>query len=61
MRVKVGKVSSPTANVSQVLEKVPENEKVRLCFLHSIDEEYIYAAMCNPYFTFDILLISHLS
>lgn len=60
MRVKVGKVSSPTANVSQVLEKVPENEKVCLC-LHSIDEEYIYAATRNPYFTFDILHISHLS
>lgn len=28
MQVKVGKVSSPTANVSQVLEKVTENEKV---------------------------------
>ncbi|KAK4440908.1 ATP-dependent RNA helicase DBP2 [Sesamum alatum] len=28
VRVKVGKVSSPTANVSQILEKVPENEKI---------------------------------
>lgn len=28
VQVKVGKVSSPTANVSQVLEKVPENEKI---------------------------------
>lgn len=44
VRVKVGKVSSPTANVSQILEKVPENEKVCLC-LHSIDEECVYAAI----------------
>lgn len=28
VQVKVGKVSSPTANVSQVLEKVTENEKI---------------------------------
>ncbi|XP_025888827.1 DEAD-box ATP-dependent RNA helicase 20 isoform X2 [Solanum lycopersicum] len=28
VRIKVGKVSSPTANVSQTLEKVPENDKV---------------------------------
>ncbi|KAI3930239.1 hypothetical protein MKW92_048943 [Papaver armeniacum] len=28
VQVKVGKVSSPTANVSQMLQKVPENEKV---------------------------------
>lgn len=28
VQVKVGKVSSPTANVSQILEKVAENEKV---------------------------------
>ncbi|CAI9105811.1 OLC1v1004826C2 [Oldenlandia corymbosa var. corymbosa] len=28
VQVKVGKVSSPTANVMQVLEKVPENEKI---------------------------------
>ncbi|XP_051142874.1 DEAD-box ATP-dependent RNA helicase 20-like [Andrographis paniculata] len=28
VRVRVGKVSSPTANVSQNLEKVPENEKI---------------------------------
>ncbi|XP_052193335.1 ATP-dependent RNA helicase DBP2-like isoform X2 [Diospyros lotus] len=28
VRVKVGKVSSPTANVAQILEKVPENEKI---------------------------------
>ncbi|XP_068669310.1 DEAD-box ATP-dependent RNA helicase 20-like [Aristolochia californica] len=28
VQVKVGKVSSPTANVSQVLEKVAENEKI---------------------------------
>ncbi|KAK4408767.1 ATP-dependent RNA helicase DBP2 [Sesamum angolense] len=28
VRVKVGKVSSPTANVSQILEKVPENERL---------------------------------
>ncbi|WMV46109.1 hypothetical protein MTR67_039494 [Solanum verrucosum] len=27
VRIKVGKVSSPTANVSQILEKVPENDK----------------------------------
>lgn len=30
VRIKVGKVSSPTANVSQTLEKVPENDKVCL-------------------------------
>ncbi|KAK6163867.1 hypothetical protein DH2020_000731 [Rehmannia glutinosa] len=29
VRVRVGKVSSPTANVSQILEKVAENEKAR--------------------------------
>lgn len=28
VRVKVGNVSSPTANVAQILEKVPENEKI---------------------------------
>ncbi|KAL8106511.1 ATP-dependent RNA helicase DBP2-like [Apium graveolens] len=28
VQVKVGKVSSPTANVSQILEKVPESEKI---------------------------------
>lgn len=28
VRIKVGKVSSPTANVSQILEKVPENDKI---------------------------------
>ncbi|TMX04600.1 hypothetical protein EJD97_006807 [Solanum chilense] len=28
VRIKVGKVSSPTANVSQTLEKVPENDKI---------------------------------
>lgn len=28
MQIKVGKVSSPTANVSQVLKKVSESEKV---------------------------------
>ncbi|RZC45081.1 hypothetical protein C5167_038017, partial [Papaver somniferum] len=28
VQVKVGKVSSATANVSQMLQKVPENEKV---------------------------------
>ncbi|CAA2966219.1 ATP-dependent RNA helicase DBP2-like isoform X1 [Olea europaea var. sylvestris] len=28
VRVKVGKVSSPTANVSQILEKLPETEKI---------------------------------
>ncbi|KAI3863392.1 hypothetical protein MKX03_018696 [Papaver bracteatum] len=28
VQVKVGKVSSPTTNVSQMLQKVPENEKV---------------------------------
>ncbi|XP_019251286.1 PREDICTED: ATP-dependent RNA helicase DBP2-like [Nicotiana attenuata] len=28
VRIKVGKVSSPTANVSQNLEKVPENDKI---------------------------------
>ena len=28
VQVKVGKVSSPTANVAQILEKVLENEKV---------------------------------
>lgn len=33
MQVKVGKVSSPTANVSQVLEKVTENEKVSLSLI----------------------------
>ncbi|XP_058095130.1 cucurbitadienol synthase-like [Magnolia sinica] len=30
VQVKVGKVSSPTANVSQILEKVTESEKVSL-------------------------------
>lgn len=30
VRIKVGKVSSPTANVFQILEKVPENDKVCL-------------------------------
>lgn len=28
MQVKVGQVSSPTANVSQILQKVAENDKV---------------------------------
>ncbi|KAK4370265.1 hypothetical protein RND71_009740 [Anisodus tanguticus] len=28
VRIKVGKVSSPTANVSQILEKLPENDKI---------------------------------
>ncbi|XP_075079023.1 DEAD-box ATP-dependent RNA helicase 20 isoform X2 [Nicotiana tabacum] len=28
VRIKVGKVSSPTANVFQILEKVPENDKI---------------------------------
>lgn len=34
MQVKVGKVSSPTANVIQILEKVSENEKV--CYLCTV-------------------------
>lgn len=34
VQVKVGKVSSPTANVIQILEKVSENEKV--CYLCTV-------------------------
>lgn len=42
VQVKVGKVSCPTANVSQKLEKVSEGEKV--CFLWHISIIFFYWA-----------------
>ncbi|CAM6125535.1 unnamed protein product [Calypogeia fissa] len=38
VRVKVGRVSSPTANVSQILEKVPEKEKIDQLLSLLVDE-----------------------
>jgi hypothetical protein len=39
VQVRVGKVSSPTANVSQILTKVSESEKV--CFFWCISTRYV--------------------
>lgn len=47
MQVKVGKVSCPTANVSQILEKVSESEKVCL-FWHLIHFFFPEISLSSP-------------
>ncbi|KAH6814191.1 hypothetical protein C2S51_023209 [Perilla frutescens var. frutescens] len=60
VRVKVGKVSSPTANVSQVLEKVPENEKIdRL--LDMLVEAAAHSEKCSQPFPLTIVFVERKS
>lgn len=60
VRVKVGKVSSPTANVSQVLEKVPENEKIdRL--LDMLVEAAAQSERCGHSFPLTIVFVERKS
>ena len=47
VQVKVGKVSSPTANVCQVLEKASESEKV--CFNLAEGQEDIMFKVSQEY------------
>lgn len=56
VRIKVGKVSSPTANVSQTLEKVPENDKIdRL--LDLLVEEAVQAEKSGHPFPLTIVFV----
>ncbi|XP_047943469.1 DEAD-box ATP-dependent RNA helicase 20-like [Salvia hispanica] len=60
VRIKVGKVSSPTANVSQVLEKVPENEKIdRL--LDMLVEAAAQSQKCSHSFPLTIVFVERKS
>ncbi|XP_057789815.1 DEAD-box ATP-dependent RNA helicase 20-like [Salvia miltiorrhiza] len=60
VRVKVGKVSSPTANVSQILEKVPENEKIdRL--LDMLVEAAAHSEKCSHSFPLTIVFVERKS
>ncbi|KAL1558763.1 RNA helicase [Salvia divinorum] len=60
VRIKVGKVSSPTANVSQVLEKVPENEKIdRL--LDMLVEAASQSKKCSHSFPLTIVFVERKS
>ncbi|KAL8531300.1 hypothetical protein ACS0TY_008062 [Phlomoides rotata] len=60
VRVKVGKVSSPTANVSQILEKVTENEKIdRL--LDMLVESAAQSEKCSQPFPLTIVFVERKS
>lgn len=49
VQVKVGKVSSPTANVIQILEKVSENEKVDRLLALLVEEAFLAEKSCHPF------------
>ncbi|KAL3653191.1 hypothetical protein CASFOL_002872 [Castilleja foliolosa] len=60
VRIKVGKVSSPTANVSQTLEKVAENEKIdRL--LDMLVEASAHSERCGHSFPLTIVFVERKS
>ncbi|KAF9670960.1 hypothetical protein SADUNF_Sadunf13G0123400 [Salix dunnii] len=55
VQVKVGKVSSPTANVSQILTKVSESEKV--CFFWCISTRLVHLIYCLHTINFTVGLV----